>query len=50
MKVMWIMVLVLLTVSAAGSTTTIWDESASPLPFTWNHTNFDGFKREWNGY
>jgi|GEM_PF-1001716 len=27
-----------------GGSTVIWDEaSGSPLPFTWNHMNFDGF-------
>jgi len=43
MKVTWITVLLLSTVNVAGSATTIWEESSSPLPFTWNHTNFDGF-------
>lgn len=36
--------LVLLMAGGAWAANTIWDEeSGSPMPFTWNYTNFDGF-------
>ncbi len=39
-----ITMLALLLVGVAGAATTVWDDgSGSPLPFTWNYTNFDGF-------
>jgi len=42
--------LLLLGLPGAGSPNVIWDESAgSPLPFTWNYTNFDGFNINGSG-
>lgn len=36
--------IILLLSGSANAATSIWDESSgSPLPFTWNHRNFDDF-------
>jgi S-layer protein (TIGR01567 family) len=37
-----IIVLALMLAGGAGATITVWDEG-SPLPFSWNYKNFDGF-------
>jgi S-layer protein (TIGR01567 family) len=43
-RIVLTMIAVLLIAGSAYAETTLWDESqGSPLPFTWNITNFNGF-------
>lgn len=43
-RIVLTIIAVLLIVGSTYAETTLWDESqGSPLPFTWNITNFDGF-------
>lgn len=46
----FVVLVILLTTYGANATTIVWDESSgSPLPFTWNYSNFDDFSKNGSG-